>query len=59
MESVSSSRDVVRCYFEYNCTKDLIINLAVCWKGKLAQGGFNLVSVFVPVGLLQVDIGLT
>ena len=32
VESVSSSRDVVRCCFEYNCTKDLLISLTVCWK---------------------------
>ena len=49
MESVLSSMDVVRCCFEKNCSKDLLISLTVCWKGTLAQG--SLVSVFVPVGL--------
>ena len=32
VESVSSSRDVVRCCFEKNRTKYLLISLSVCWK---------------------------
>ena len=51
IESVPSSRGVVRCCFEYNYAKDLLISLAVCWKGTLVQGGLHLLSVSVPVGL--------
>ena len=39
--------------------EDLLISLAVCWKGTLAQGGLHFLSVSVPVRLLQVDIDLT
>ena len=59
VESVPSSRDMLRCCFEKNCTRDLLISLPVCWKGTLAQDGLHLLSVSVPVGLLWVDIGLT
>ena len=40
-----------------NCMKDLLISLAVCWKGTVAQGGLHFLSLSVPVFLLQVDIG--
>ena len=59
MESVPSSRDVVRCCFELNCTKDLLISLAVGWNGTRASGGLHHLTVSLPVGLLYVDIGLT
>ena len=47
-----------RC-FEYICTEDLLISLAVCWKGTLAEGGLHFLSVSVLVSLLRVDIGST
>ena len=55
-------------FFDAHCYIDRVLRgvkvkgaeeLAVCWKGTLAQGGLHFLSVSVPVHLLQVDIGST
>ena len=38
--------------------EDLLIFLSVGWKGTLAQGSLQFLSVSIPVSFLYVDIGV-